>query len=538
MDRIERPELLPDCDVPARYREPDDFVETCLVRLADETLADSWRTNSLNACEVRGGAAHAAAGFVVQAPGPWHQDLQRILRASGANVDRPRYTPGEYTLGLCYVAGTKKLPRGLRHRAADRLVSRFRDDVGYAEARHLLPKNEWDWLADAVREGWAVWTAQLFADDETAPLKTRMRVGMALAEYEHPTGYVPEVVTKLVVHPGAASADRLAVAIAVAHRDPNAGVGPLCSIASDPLVQAGHRAQAIEMLEKTDLTKAQEMRALQTRLPSSREAREQQREAVERAKHEEVARRERETPEAVTGRLDAKIEEILDSLRIRDADDGLGGRLDDHLAETDSQGVAQDIIDIFDAVCDEDIDDSIRLLVTLTRIRYGDGVEAAVDESVSGDPDPGVIPRLTQEGLETYAKERAERSWTIWREVVEEHGWDDDERIDEVERKDEEITGEVRDLMLRKASDHLRALEHHLTWKTWPALLGAAEVRKFAAALGHLTTARLLAEEAESAEVLWKGTMARSYYFDPLSMPWPRDFWLALEEWRHGATGR
>ncbi|WP_158801195.1 hypothetical protein [Streptomyces sp. NRRL S-37] len=537
MDRIERPELLPDCDVPARHRGPDDFVETCLVRLTDETLADSWRTNSLTACEVRGGAAHAAAGFVVQAPGPWHQDLQRILRASGANVDLPRYTPGEYTLGLCYVAGTKKLPRGLRHRAADRLVSRFRDDAGYAEARHLLPKNEWDWLTDAVREGWAVWTAQLFADDETAPLKTRMRVGRALAEYEHPTGYVPEVVTKLVAHPGAASADRLAVAIAVAHRDPKAGAGPLCSIASDPLVQVRHRAQAIKMLEQIDLTRAQEMRALQTRLPSSRKAREQQREAVECAKREEAARRERETPEAVAGRLDAKIEEILNSLRIRDADDGLGGRFDDHLAEADSQGVAQDIAEIFDAVCDEDIDASIRLLATLTRIRYGDEVEAALGEFVSDYPDADVVPRLTQEGLETYAKERAERLWIIWREVVEENGWDDDQ-IGEVERKDEEITWEVRDLILRKAGDHLRALEHNLTWETWPALLDAAAERKFAAALGHLATARLLAEEAESAEILWKDAMTRSYYFDPLSMSWPRDFWLVLEEWRHGATGR
>ncbi|MER7177888.1 hypothetical protein ABT404_00035 [Streptomyces hyaluromycini] len=538
MDGIERPELLPDCEVPARYRQPDELILDCLINLADESLPDNRRISSLDACDIRGGAALAAATFVVKTPGPWQEDLQRVVRASRVNIDRPRFTHADNILGLCYVAGTKGLPPGMRHRAADALVSGFRDNVGYAEVRHLLAKNDWDWLADAVREGWAVWTAQVFAGDETAPLRTRMRVGMALAEHETPAGYVPEAVAQLVAHPGGASGDRLAIAVAVARRDPKSGLDLLCCVASDPLVQAGHRIQAIELLDESDPAKAQEMRALQTRLPSGREARDRQREAAERAKREEVTRREREAPKAVTERLDAEIEELLDRLRIRDPDDGLGGRLDDHLAETDSEGVAQDIVDIFDAVCDEDIDLSIRLLTALTRIRYGDEIETAPGESMSGDPIAAVIPRLTREELEAYAKERAEHGWAIWREVVEEHGWDDEDRVGEVERKDEEITGEVRDLIFRKASDHLRALEHHLTWKTWPALLGAAEERKFAAALAHLATARLLAEEAESAEVLWKDTMARSYYFDPLSMPWPRDFWLVLEEWRHGTTGR
>lgn len=532
MDRIERPELLPDCDVPARYREPDELIRDCLVHLADESLANNRRVSSLDACDIRGGAALAAATFVVQTPGPWHEDLQRIVRASRVNVDRPRFTHGDNILGLCYVAGTRGLPPGMRHRAADALVSGFRDNVGYAEARHLLAKNDWDWLAEAVREGWAVWTAQVFAGDETAPLKTRMRVGLALAEHETPAGYVPEAVAQLVAHPGGASSDRLAIAVAVARRDPKAGLDLLSCVASDPLVQPGHRMQAIELLDESDPAKAQEMRALQTRLPSGREARDRQREAVERVKREEAARQVREAPDAVTERLDVEIEELLDRLRIRDPDDGLGGRLDDHLAETDSEGVAQDIVDIFDSVCDEGIDASIRLLATLTRIRYGDEIEAAPDASVPGDPDADVIPRLTQEELEASAKERAERLWTIWREVVEEHGWDDDDRVGEVERKDEEITWEVRDLILRDASDHLRALEHHLTWKTWPALLDAAEERKYATALGYLATVRLLAEEAERAVDLWRNATMKSHSFDPLSMAWPREFWLVLEEWR------
>ncbi|MDO0937164.1 hypothetical protein QQY66_37640 [Streptomyces sp. DG2A-72] len=538
MGDIERPELLPDCEVPARYRQPDELILDCLTNLTDESLADNRRISSLDACGIRGGADLAAATFMVKTPGPWHGDLQRILRASHVNVDRPRFTHGDYVLGLCYVAGAKGLPTGMRHRAVDDLVSRFRDNVGYAEARHLLSKNDWDWLADAVREGWAVWTAQLFAGDETAPLKTRMRVGLALAEHETPAGYVPEAVAQLVAQPGGASSDRLAMAVAVARRDPKAGLDLLCRVASDPVVQAGHRMQAIELLDESAPAKAQEMRALQTRLPSGREARDRQREAVERAQREETARRERETPEAVIERLDAEIEEILDSLRVRDSDDDFGGRLDNHLAETDWEGVAQDIVDIFDPVGDEEIDVSVRLLATMTRIRYGDEIEAVPDESVPDDPDADGIPRLTREELEAYAKEHAERSWTTWKELVEKHGWDDDDRTGEVERQADETTRHVDDMVLQKASDHLRDLEQHLMWEVWPAFLGAAAERKYATALHHLATARLVADEAEHAEVLWKDATVKSYSFDPLSMSWPREFWLVLEEWRHGATGR
>jgi len=532
---IGRPELLPDCDVPARYRQPDELILDCLTNLADESLADNRRISSLDACGIRGGADLAAATFIVKTPGPWHEDLQRIVRASHVNVDRPRFTHGDNVLGLCYVASTKGLPPGMRHRAVDALVSRFSDNVGYTEARHLLSKNDWDWMADAVHEGWAIWTAQVFVGDETAPLKVRMRVGLALAEHETPGGYVPEAVAQLVAYPGGASRDRLAIAVAVARRDPKAGLDLLCRVASDPLVQAGHRMQAIELLHESDPAKAQEMQALQTKLPSGREARDRQRKAIECARREEAARRERETPQAVMERLDAEIEEILDSLRVRDPDDDFGGRLDNHLAETDWEGVAQDIVDIFDPVDDEDIDASLRLLATMTRIRYGDEIEAVPDESLPGHSNADGIPRLTHQELEAYAKDQAERSWTTWKELVERHGWDDDDRIGEVERQAGEITRHVDDMVLQKASDHLRALEQHLMWEIWPALLGAAEERKYATALRHLATARILADEAERAKVLWKESTVKSHSFDPLSMPWPRDFWLVLEEWCHDA---
>ena len=107
MGSIERPELLPDCDTPARGRTPDDLVLTSLARLTDESLSDSWRISNLLACATRGGATLAAATFVFKAPGPWHENLQRILRLSGVNVDRPTFSYSDYTVGLCYVAGAK-----------------------------------------------------------------------------------------------------------------------------------------------------------------------------------------------------------------------------------------------------------------------------------------------------------------------------------------------------------------------------------------------------------------------------------------------
>jgi hypothetical protein len=549
VEGIARPELLPDCDVPARNREPDDLILTCLIRLADESLGDNWRTNSLQACEIRGGAALAAASFMLKAPGPWHEDLQRILRASGINVDRPAYSYADYTVGLCFVAGakgvpaelrlpagTRPLPPGLRHRAVDALVARA-NEAGYAEARNLLPRNGWDWLTDAVRDGWALWTAQVFADDETAPLKTRMKVGLALAEYEHPVGYIPGAVERLVAHPRGASADRLALAAAVAQRAPKESVSLLCSLASDPLVQAGHRMQAIGLLDESDPAKAQEMRAFQTGLPPVRAARDQHRSATEQAKREAAAQLQRETPEAVAERLDAEIQRILDDLRGRGSADWLADRLDDHIAETDWEGVAQDIADISGLVRDEDIESSIRLLEILTRIRHGDETNSAPGRSeptASGDEE---IPRLTRQELEEYAQKEAERSWTFWSELVEKHGWDDD-RSYELDRQRDEVNETVGGSICQKAGDHLRDLQRHLVWEVWPALVGAAEERSYAAALGHLATARLLADEAEHAEALWKETAVESYSFDPLSLSWPRDFWLVLEEWRRGTAGQ
>ncbi|MFK0255994.1 hypothetical protein [Streptomyces sp. NPDC090445] len=535
MRGVERPELLPDCDVPARDRTPDDFILTCLVRLADDSLGDNWRASSLHACEIRGGAALAAASFVVKAPGPWYEDLQRILRLSGVDVDRPPYSYAEYTVGLCYVAGTKGLPAGLRHRAADALVHRA-NDAGYSEARNLLPRNGWNWLADAVREGWAVWTANLFANDENAPLSARMRVGLALAEYEHPAGFIPEAVERLAAHSDAASADRLELAMAVAQRAPEDAASLLCSVASDPVVQAGHRMRAIQKLDGIAPEEAERMRALQTRLPSVRAARDQQREAAERARHEAAAKRARETPEAVVERLDSKIEEILDDLRGRGSADWLADGLDNHIAESDGEGVAQDVTAICSLVFDEDVESALRLLEELTQIRYGNDTKSTPNSADPDAPcDPG-FPRLTREELEECARAKAERSWSFWKGLVEKHGWDND-RFDELDRQLTEVNQDGGETIHQKAGDHLRELQQHLVWELWPALVAAAVERDYGAAREYLATARSLSGEVRRAEELWRETSAENYFFDPLTMSWPREFWLVLEEWRRGTTG-
>ncbi|MFD5549802.1 hypothetical protein ACFWJQ_24125 [Streptomyces goshikiensis] len=535
MGGVERPELLPDCDVPVRDRQPDDVILTCLVRLADDSLGDNWRTSSLHACVIRGGAALAAASFVVKTPGPWNEDLQRILRLSGVGVDRPSYSSAEYVVGLCYVVGTKGLPKGIRHRAADALVNRGRD-VGYAEARYLLPRNGWGWLADAVREGWAVWTASLFAEDETAPMKTRMRVGLALAEYEYPGSYVPLAVEQLVADPAAASADRLALAVAVAQRAPKEAVSLLCCLASDPLIQAGHRMQAIRELDEIDIVAAEKMRASQTRLPTVQVARDRQREAAERAQGEAEAQRARETPEAVVGRLESEVEEILGGLRSRGSADWLADGLDNHLAESDWEGVSQDVADICGLVRDEDVESALRLLEVLTRVRYGGEADPAPDEAPSTAAAGQDFPMLSRRELEEFARTEAERSWLVWKGLVEKHGWDDDPS-GELDHRLHEVDQMVGAALCQRTGDHLRELWNHLVWELWPAFVGAAEERDYSCAREHLATARLLADEVQHAQTLWRDTSAKNYSFDPMTMSWPRDFWLVMEDWRRG-TGR
>ncbi|MFJ5801857.1 hypothetical protein [Streptomyces decoyicus] len=530
MGGMERPELLPDCEVPARRRRPDDFVKTCLTRLTDDSLADNWRISSLHACSVRGGSAMAAASFVVETGGPWHEDLRRIARASRVGVERPDFTYAEYTVGLCYVAATKDVPAGLRHRAADALVHRA-DEAGYAEARSLLPKNGWGWLAGAVREGWAVWTSHLFVADETAALTTRLKVGQALAEHDHPAGYVPDSLERLVAHPQAPSADRLALAATVARRAPADSVALLRSLASDPLAQAGHRMQAIGLLEGIDLGEAEKMRALQTRLPSGRTARSEHREAVKRAERETAALRDRETPEAVVARLESTIEEILDDLINRGSADWLGDQLDNHIAETDWEGVAQDIADICGVARAENLFSSLDLLEVLTRIRYGDdpnpnphvsGLDAVGDEE---------IPRLVRDELDEYVQQEGERAWRRWQALIGKHGWNED-RLEELDDKSIEVNQDLTDAVRQKTGDHLRKLQQHLVWELWPALTSAARERDYAGAREHAASARLLADEAERAEALWRETTVHSFSFDPLTLSWPRDVWLVLEEWQ------
>ncbi|MFG2295596.1 hypothetical protein [Streptomyces sp. NPDC048603] len=533
MDVMERPELLPACDVPARLREPDDRVREWLVHFGDEARGDSRRIGGVRACALRGGPALAAAAFMIGTPGLWAEGIRRIARIAGVHVDRPPYTASESLVGICYVAGTKGLPSGLRHRAADALVTQAQE-AGYAEARHLLPRNGWDWLADAVRSGWALWTATRFSEDETAPVATRMRVGLALAEHDWPGSFVPEALGVLVAHPRARSTDRLSLALAVSLRAPSEAQDLLCRLASDPLVQPGHRMQALGRLDEVNPARAQEMRALQTRLPSARAARDDHREATERAEREAAARRELEAPGAVLERLDSEIELILADLRERGSAEWLADGLDDHLAESDWHGVEEDVAVMCGVARDGGVESAIRALDLLTRIRHGDGTLLPEDSPGPGAPNGDDFPRLTQQDLDDSARRQAERSWVVWKGLVEQYGWDED-RLEELGLQVANVNQIVREWLCQETADHLRRLREHLVWELWPDLASAAEERDYAAALAHLASARRLADEAEQAETLWKEATAMAYAFDPLTLSWPREFWLVFEEWRRNA---
>ncbi|MFD0162573.1 hypothetical protein ACFVJH_00175 [Streptomyces decoyicus] len=230
-------------------------------------------------------------------------------------------------------------------------------------------------------------------------------------------------------------------------------------------------------------------------------------------------------------RLESTIEEILDDLISRGSADWLGDQLDNHIAETDWEGVAQDIADICGVARDENLSSSLDLLEVLTRIRYSDdtspipqvsGLDAVGDEE---------IPRLARGELEEYARQEGERAWRRWQNLVGKHGWNED-RLEELDDKSVEVNQDLTDMVRQKAGDHLRELQQHLVWELWPALTSAARQRDYAGARGHAASARLLAAEAERAEALWRETTVHSFSFNPLTLSWPRDLWLVFEEWQ------
>ncbi|MGW0663190.1 hypothetical protein [Streptodolium elevatio] len=529
MGDIETPELLPDSAVLARHKRPDDGLLKWLAHIADTGVDEPARVAALRACAVRGGTAAAAASFIVQTVSPWRESLQRIADAAGFDTHRPRFTAEEYTVGLRYVAGAKGLPMEFRHRAVDELVHRDAD-AGYAEARSLLPKNEWQWLADAVRDGWGRLVALEFLDDSTAPMALRVRVGLAFVEHADATGYVLDLLTRLVMSPDAASADRLAIAMAVVERNPTAGIKMLSVVAADPLVQSKHRMQAIEHLDTADPDKSLELRALQTRLPSARVARERQRDATAQAKQEAERREHQSSANEVMRRLDGEIAEILEDLRGRGSADWLADNLDDHIAEDDGAAVSEDISDMCALADDDEIRLSLHTLKVLHRIRYGD--EAAAEAHSTPEVDlRGGIPRLTHEDVVGHARQQAESAWRSWQRLVEKHGWNHD-RVGEVAAHVEAIGSDVADSVAARTGNHLRELRDFLVDETWPALVEAAEARDHPTVHGLLAEVRAIGDELITADKLWRTGGTTDFDFDPLSLSWPHEFWVVLDEWR------
>lgn len=404
-------------------------------------------------------------------------------------------------------------------------------DVGCAEARHLLPRSDWQWLADAVRDGWARPTALSFMDDTTAPIALRLRVARAFAEHEEQSaGHVPDCLTRLVNNQDAASADRLAVAMAVAQRAPEAGVELLSLLAADPLVPRKHRMQAIELLDTAGSGKALELRALQTRLPSSR-SREQYRPAAEQATQQAGEQGHQRSAKAVTRRLGTEIEAIVEDLRERGSTEDLADELDDHIAEHDWAGVSSDVADICDLVLDKQVELSLQILKVLHRIRGGGAASSTSLDADLNQPVKEDFPRLTREDLVAYARREVELSWCRWRTVVEKRDWDND-RLREVDDQAEQAARDVAESVEEKTGDHLCAVCHHLVFDSWPALVDAAEEGDHAAVKSLLATTRALARELVSADRLWRASIAEEVAFDPLTLSWPHDFWVTLDEWR------
>lgn len=115
--------------------------------------------------------------------------------------------------------------------------------------------------------------------------------------------------------------------------------------------------------------------------------------------------------------------------------------------------------------------------------------------------------------------------------MVEKHGWAND-RLREVDDQAEQAAREVAESVEEKTGDHLREVCNHLVFESWPALVDAAEEGDHAAAKSLLATTRALAHELVSADKLWRASIAEEVTFDPLTLSWPHDFWVTLDEWR------
>jgi hypothetical protein len=241
---------LPDCTTPAGARIPPGWLAQALATIADLTAPPSKRATSIDACGINGRAAASAGAWLIQTM----QNLNngdvvpqgvRLLPTTGTG------TRSDNIVALCYVAGLKTVPAELRRRAAVDLVA-FCHDAGYAEARRLLPKNDWNWLTHALRHGtWARLLALYFIDDHSAPTKTRRSVAIAFAETADTMAFPPGM-DDLVLSSAdkASSADRLVLAKAVANRNPQLGARYLSALADDPTIQTEHRRDALANKEQ------------------------------------------------------------------------------------------------------------------------------------------------------------------------------------------------------------------------------------------------------------------------------------------------
>ena len=257
-------QYLPDCDTPQSQRQPDHIAAEWFLKIADEAIGHAWRENCLIACVTRGGPELWAAELLVEfGTVEGDEELQRIANAYGIPAVRPTGTRSELITATCYLIGLSGLPITYRRRAAAKL-SGWCHEAGYREARRLLPKNGWSWIAQARsrRESWVSNISWWLLHDTAASPKDRLAVALAMTDPQEERRFVLEVFTQLIADPKAPSKMRLQLAERCVDIDPAAAAGLLQSLAADDTARRTDRKAAIDVLLPIDPQAAVSAQAL------------------------------------------------------------------------------------------------------------------------------------------------------------------------------------------------------------------------------------------------------------------------------------
>jgi hypothetical protein len=173
---------LPGCVLPPESRVPTDSIRRSLLAVADPALEEHRRTAGIYAC-LTGRASGHAAEWILEMLQEIHPGGQVVPRKFQPMFQIAGLTRTDAIVAMCYIISTKGIPMQIRYRAATQLVH-YCQDVGYTEARRLLPNVPWTWLPDELhkKSTWAQLLAIYYIKDAAAPMKTCRNVAAALTE--------------------------------------------------------------------------------------------------------------------------------------------------------------------------------------------------------------------------------------------------------------------------------------------------------------------------------------------------------------------